>query len=107
MFGDGQTAAALNFYAEPVNAFDDGSVDLGMIFATHTALVWNMVRRDQQFRAAIVSRDIIGQAKGILMERFEVDADAAFRLLKRVSQDSNTPVVQVARRIVAGDHPLR
>jgi ANTAR domain/GAF domain len=106
MFGDGQTTAALSFYAEPVNAFDDGSVDLGMIFATHTALVWNMVRRDQQFRAAIVSRDIIGQAKGMLMERFDVDAGAAFGLLKRVSQDSNTPVAQVARRFIAGDHPL-
>jgi len=106
MFGDGQTTAALNFYAEPVNAFDDGSVNLGMIFATHTALVWNMVRRDQQFRAALVSRDFIGQAKGMLMERFDIDAGAAFGLLKRASQESNTPVAQVARRFIAGDDPL-
>jgi ANTAR domain-containing protein/GAF domain-containing protein len=106
MFRQGATTAALNFYAEPVNAFDDVSVNLGLIFATHTALVWNMMRRDQQFRGAIVSRDIIGQAKGRLMERFEVDADAAFHMLKRMSQKSNIPINQIAQRIVAGDRRL-
>ena len=79
MFRDGGTTAALNFYAEPVHAFDDESVNLGLIFATHTAMVWDMMRRDQQFRSALVSRDIIGQAKGRLMERFDIDADEAFR----------------------------
>jgi ANTAR domain/GAF domain len=103
MFGDSQTTAALNFYAEPAHAFDDHSVDLGLLFATHAALVWNMVRRDQQFRTALFSRDLIGQAKGILMERFEMDAGAAFALLTRMSQDSNTPVTQVAQRVVTGD----
>jgi len=105
MFGDGQTTAALNFYAEPTHAFDDGSVNLGMIFATHTAPVWNMARREQQFRTALVSRDIIGQAKGMLMERFDIDAAAAFGLLTRVSQESNTPVALIAERVIAGDHP--
>jgi hypothetical protein len=105
MFREGATTAALNFYAEPVDAFDDGSVNLGLIFATHTALVWNMMRRDQQFRGAIVSRDIIGQAKGQLMERFDVDADAAFAMLKRMSQESHTPINQIAQRIVTGDRP--
>jgi hypothetical protein len=105
MFGDGQTTAALNFYAEPTNAFDDGSVNLGMIFASHTALVWNMARHEQQFRTALVSRDIIGQAKGMLMERFDIDAAAAFGLLTRVSQESNTPVASIAQRVIAGDHP--
>lgn len=106
MFGDGQTTAALNFYAEPINAFDDGSVNLGLLFATHTALAWNMMRRDQQFRDALLSRDIIGQAKGMLMERFDVDAGAAFGLLTQVSQDTNTPVAHIAQKVIAGDHLL-
>jgi AmiR/NasT family two-component response regulator len=106
MFREGATTAALNFYAEPVNAFDDGSVDLGLIFATHTALVWNMVQREQQFRTALVSRDNIGQAKGMLMERFDIEAAGAFELLKRVSQESNTPVAQIAQRVVTGDCSL-
>jgi hypothetical protein len=106
MFREGATTAALNFYAEPVNAFNDGSVDLGLIFATHTALVWNMVQREQQFRTALVSRDNIGQAKGMLMERFDIEAAGAFELLKRVSQESNTPVAQIAQRVITGDCSL-
>ena len=65
------------------------------------------MRRDQQFRTALLSRDVIGQAKGMLMERFDIDAAAAFGLLIRTSQDSNTPVTQVAQRVVAGDQRLR
>jgi hypothetical protein len=105
MFREGGTTAALNFYAEPINAFDDGSVNLGVIFATHTALVWNMMRRDQQFRSALVSRDIIGQAKGRLMERFDIDAAEAFELLKQMSQGSNTPIAQIAQGVITGDRP--
>lgn len=103
MFKEGGASAALNFYAEPTNAFDDGSVNLGLIFATHAALVWNMMRRDQQFRIALVSRDVIGQAKGRLMERFNIDAAEAFDMLKRMSQDSNTPIARVAQLVTGGD----
>lgn len=106
MFKEGGTTAALNFYDEPVNAFDDGSVNLGLIFASHTALVWNMMRRDLQFRNALVSRDVIGQAKGRLMERFDIDAAEAFELLRQLSQESNTPIAQIAERVVTGDRPL-
>jgi ANTAR domain/GAF domain len=103
MLREGGTAATLNFYAEPANAFDEDSVDLGLVFATHTALIWNMMRRDQQFRSALVSRDVIGQAKGRMMERFNIDATEAFAMLKLMSQDSNTALAVVARRVVAGD----
>ncbi len=76
-----------------------------MIFATHTALMWSMVRRAEQFRNALASRDIIGQAKGMLIERFKVDAEQAFDLLKRLSQTSNTPVANIARQLVLAEHP--
>jgi ANTAR domain/GAF domain len=105
MFKEGGASAALNFYAESPHAFDDESVNLGLIFATHAALVWNMMRRDQQFRSALVSRDVIGQAKGRLMERFDIDAAEAFDRLKQMSQQSNTPIAQLAQR-VSGDSPL-
>lgn len=65
-----------------------------------------MLRRDSQFRSALASRDIIGQAKGRLMERFQIDAGAAFQLIKRLSQESNTPVVEIAQRLVEADYPL-
>lgn len=62
--------------------FDDHSVEVGLVYATHIAIAWNIVLRDEQFRSALASRDIIGQAKGIVMERFDVDAAHAFELLR-------------------------
>lgn len=106
LIGDNQTAGALNFYAERADAFDDESAEMGLFFATHTALAWNILRRDGQFRSALASRDIIGQAKGRLMERFRIDAVSAFQLIKRLSQGSNTPVAEIARRMVEADYPL-
>lgn len=100
LFTSDKAMGALNFYAERPHAFDDDAVELGLTMATHTALVWHMTRRDEQFRSALASRDIIGQAKGMVMERFDIDAVQAFELLKRLSQNSNTPLIEVARRLV-------
>jgi hypothetical protein len=103
LFVEAKAMAALNFYAERPHAFDEESVEIGLIFATHTAIAWNVIRRDDQFRSALASRDIIGQAKGMLMERFKVDAVHAFELLKRLSQDSNTPLAKVAEQLVRAE----
>lgn len=46
---------------------------------------------------AIATRDMIGQAKGMLMERFNIDADRAFGLLTRLSQETDTRVESIAR----------
>jgi GAF domain-containing protein len=105
LFADHHSMGALSFYAEQPNVFDDEAVELGLILATHTALAWNTLRRDEQFRSALASRDIIGQAKGMIMERFKLDAVQAFELLKRLSQNSNTPLVVVARQLVEAEHP--
>ncbi|MCV7383663.1 GAF and ANTAR domain-containing protein [Mycolicibacter longobardus] len=94
------TTGALNFYADTADAFDDDAVELGLILATHAALAWHMVRRDEQFRSALASRDVIGQAKGMVMERFGIDAVQAFELLKRLSQNMNTPLADVAQHLV-------
>lgn len=103
LFADHHHMGALNFYAEQPNAFDEDALEMGLILATHTALAWNMVRRDEQFRSALASRDIIGQAKGMIMERFTIDAVQAFELLKRLSQSSNTALVVVARQLVESE----
>jgi transcriptional regulator with GAF, ATPase, and Fis domain len=105
LFGDHHTMGALNFYAEKPGVFDDEAVELGLVVATHTALAWNLVRRDEQFRSALASRDIIGQAKGMIMERFKINAVQAFELLKRLSQNSNTAVAVVARELVESEWP--
>jgi len=104
LFADHHSMGALSFYAEQPNVFGDEAAELGLILATHTALAWNTLRRDEQFRSALASRDIIGQAKGMIMERFKIDAVQAFELLKRLSQNSNTPLVVVARQLVEAEH---
>jgi hypothetical protein len=100
-----EAIGALNFYADRADAFDDESVELGLILATHTAVAWNLLERDQQFRSALASRDVIGQAKGMLMERFSIDAGAAFELLKRLSQDTNTALVSIAEQLIRSSPP--
>lgn len=50
----------------------------------------------EQLHQALATRDLIGQAKGILMERFDLDASAAFEMLVRSSQDTNMKLVDVA-----------
>lgn len=64
-----------------------------------------MAQENEQLRRALETRDIIGQAKGMLMERFDVDAAGGFGLLVRLSQESNTRLAHVARKLVELDHP--
>ena len=101
MFIAGETMGALNVYAEQPNAFGQTSRDMGLIFAAHSSVAWNAARRDEQFKRALASRDTIGQAKGMIMERYGVDAVQAFEVLRKLSQDSNVPLVQVATDLVA------
>jgi len=107
LFVDGNSMAALNFYADTPHAFSGESVELGTVFATHIALAWSMMRRQDQFRSALASRDVIGQAKGVIMERFNLDAVEAFELLTRLSQQSNTRLVDIAAALIDSEHPLK
>lgn len=94
------TLGALNLFSDTVNAFDEDSREIGRIYATHAALAMFRTRQQGEFRSALASRDTIGQAKGMIMERFGVDAVEAFALLRRLSQDGNTPLADVAQRLV-------
>jgi AmiR/NasT family two-component response regulator len=101
LFIAGQTMGALNVYAEQPNSFTDESRNIGLVFAAHSSVAWNSARREEQFKQALASRDIIGQAKGMIMERYGVDAVQAFELLRKLSQDSNVPLIQIANELVA------
>jgi GAF domain-containing protein len=96
-----ETMGALNVYAEQPHAFGLQTRVIGAIFAAHSSVVWNAARRDEQFQRALASRDVIGQAKGMIMERYGVDAVQAFELLRKLSQDSNVPLIQIATELVA------
>jgi AmiR/NasT family two-component response regulator len=66
-----------------------------------------MMRRHDQFRSALASLDIIGQAEGVVMERFNLDAVEAFELLARLSQQSNMKLFDIARTLVDSEHPIK
>ncbi|BBZ17066.1 GAF and ANTAR domain-containing protein [Mycolicibacterium gadium] len=101
LFIAGETIGALNVYSEAPNVFDSESRNIGLVFAAHSSVAWNSARRDEQFKRALSSRDVIGQAKGMIMERYDVDAVRAFELLRKLSQDSNVPLIRVATELVA------
>ncbi|WP_030175793.1 MULTISPECIES: GAF and ANTAR domain-containing protein [Actinomycetes] len=105
LFTTRDTVGALNLYSEVADAFDQESRDLGYIFAAHAATVWGALQRGEQFRSALASRDTIGQAKGMIMERYSVNAIQAFDLLRKLSQESNIRLYEIARQLVENDHP--
>ena len=78
---------------------------LSALADAHEQLAKSSLREISQLRTAIQTRDVIGQAKGILMERYDIGSTAAFQLLREMSQDSNVRVVTVAETLVDLDHP--
>ncbi len=81
--------------------------EIGLAVATHAALALFSARREVQFASALASRDTIGQAKGMIMERFSIDALQAWELLRKLSQDANVSVFDLARQLIEADHPTR
>jgi len=94
---------ALNFYRHDRGGLAQADREAALLLAAHvsTALAYVTVTEaaelhDVQFQTALDSRDVIGQAKGILMERRGLDAGAAFDVLRRASQDLNVKLRDVA-----------
>lgn len=100
MYGERRHPGALNFYSEHPGAFGDEAARVGAVYAALCAMVWTTVVTDEQHRSALESRDVIGQAKGLLMERLKLDANGAFNTLRKLSQDENKPLRQVADQLI-------
>lgn len=101
LFTFDRRVAALNLFAEATDAFSDEAETIGGMLATHAATAMTANDRELQFRSALASRDLIGQAKGILMERYDIDAVRAFELLSTLSSDRNIRLADLAAKIVA------
>ncbi|RYE38098.1 MAG: ANTAR domain-containing protein, partial [Hyphomicrobiales bacterium] len=87
-------------HSSEADAFDETAVSIGSTLATHAAIALITCQREEQFRDALVSRETIGQAKGMLMQRYSIDAAQAFVLLVTRSQHTNIPVHEVALHII-------
>ena len=110
---DDGTLGALNLYASFPRAF--GAIDRarGVLLASLAALAFSSAishedeeRRAANFHAALATREMIGQAQGILMERERITADQAFDLLRRASQHLNLKLRAVAENLIkTGERP--
>jgi ANTAR domain-containing protein/GAF domain-containing protein len=99
----GSLAGSLNAYADTPDAFDDEAREIGLILAAHASVAAGAMREREALQEmshnlheALSSRDVIGQAKGILMERLQVTPEDAFDALRRSSQRLNIKLREVA-----------
>ena len=113
LFAD-TTLGALNLYAKLPRAY--GAVDRtkALIFATHAGVALGAaealedatislegeIHRVANLQAALASREVIGQAEGILIERERITSDQAFGVLRRASQHLNIKLREVAQYVV-------
>jgi hypothetical protein len=101
---EGDNLGALNLYGRRPHAFNEESEQIGLLFVSHAAVAMAGAQKQDQLAAGLATRDLIGQAKGILMERYQIDAQKAFALLVRVSQHSNRKLHDVAAELATTRH---
>jgi GAF domain-containing protein len=100
LFTTADSLGALNLYSREPAAFDPDDIRNGEALAAHVAVALAASRQAEQLGIAITTRTVIGQAEGILMERFDISAEQAFAVLRRVSSHSNVKLNRVAEELV-------
>lgn len=101
LFAGDDSFGALNLYAAEANAFGQDSESTGILFTSHAALAMASIRARTGLLTALDSRERIGEAKGILMERYKITNFEAFGLLVASSQAVNLKLRDVAEHLVA------
>jgi len=99
LFDAPKANGALNLYSRDVGAFEDFSA-LAALFAHHSATAIGYAREIHNLEEALRTRTTIGQAIGIVMERYKLPEHRAFAFLTRLSQTSNTKLRRVSQEIV-------
>ena len=100
LFTDGNSLGALNLYSHQVDGFEDADTTEGLALASHVSVALAAAQEIETLHSAVEARTVIGQAEGILMERFDLAPHQAFAVLRRVSQESNTRLHAVAAELV-------
>ncbi|RYU09534.1 GAF and ANTAR domain-containing protein [Nocardioides iriomotensis] len=102
LVGETDSLGALTVYARSAGRFGDRSdIDLLLLFATHATIALAAAREVSGLQTAVHSRHVIGMAQGVLMERYDLDSDQAFALLRRYSNALNVKVHDVCEDIAA------
>jgi GAF domain-containing protein len=95
-----RTIGALNLYDSRPHHFSVADVEVAHVLARHAAIALARAHDSEHWSRALDSRKLIGQAQGILMERFDLDDARAFAVLRRYSQDHNVKLRDLAQIVV-------
>ncbi|MGH3414606.1 MAG: GAF and ANTAR domain-containing protein [Marmoricola sp.] len=96
-----RSLGALNLFSHWTREFNAEDRDHARVFATHATATLLSVQEREHLRIAVESRTTIGQAQGILMARYELDAGQAFSVLRRYSENANRKLRVVAEQVVS------
>jgi GAF domain-containing protein len=94
------TMGALNLYSTSQDEIDADAEHVAELFASHAAIALHQAREVEHLNQALESRKVIGQALGIVMERYELDENRAFAFLLRASSTSNIKLREIAAQLV-------
>ena len=97
---DTSVYGTLSVYADTPRTFKDVTESVARVLAVLAAITLSESRGRANLERALESRDLIGQAKGIIMQARRVTAEEAFALLVRRSQETNTKLLEVAEAVV-------
>jgi GAF domain-containing protein len=102
-----QPIGALNLYSRSAERYDEADEETALLFSEQAAVAcanaevyWRTYTLTENLREALESRDVIGQAKGILMARRGCSSEAAFEALRKVSQHRNIKLRDIAEQVV-------
>ncbi|SFC57730.1 ANTAR domain-containing protein [Nocardioides terrae] len=106
LFESPTSIGGLNLYSTSVGALADITFLAGL-FASHARTALTYAAQIDQLGEAMLSRQKIGQAVGVIMERYQLPEERAFGYLSRLSQDRNIKVREIAEEIIGGTDPVR
>jgi GAF domain-containing protein len=92
---------SLNLYSMRRREFSHADIEAARVVAAHCSVVLAYARNEQNLWQAIDSRNLVGQAQGILMERFGLTPERSFAVLRRYSQQHNRKLARVAEELVS------
>ena len=95
-----EVRGALNLFSFTTEGIDTEALDIASLFATQVALALGWVHTEEQMKSALSTRKEIGQAIGVVMERFQISDEKAFAFLLRVSSSRNIKLRDVAHELV-------
>ena len=94
------TIGGLNLYSTTSEELDPEAEPLADVFAAHAAIALGNAKSHETLNEALRTRKVIGQATGILMERYEMNEDRAFAFLVRASSHGNVMLRDIAQEMV-------